>query len=84
LKKNNKKVFKTKQIIIKRMGTIFRIKINWNQMLIDEIENKIQIEKGIKNQKNEDQIWYKSQKKPIIREQIENQFNQKKVTKQNK
>jgi hypothetical protein len=28
LKKNNKKVFKTKQIIIKRMGTIFRIKIN--------------------------------------------------------
>jgi hypothetical protein len=30
---------------IKRIGTKFDIKIIWNQMLIDEIENKIQLEK---------------------------------------
>ena len=41
-KQCNKKRFRTKK---KRIGTKFDIKIIWNQMLIDEIENKIQLEK---------------------------------------
>jgi len=36
---------KTKQIVTKIMRTKFDVKINWNQMLRDEIENKIQLEK---------------------------------------
>jgi hypothetical protein len=41
-KKSMKFFFQTKQIAIKRKGTKFDIKINQNQMLRDEIENKIQ------------------------------------------
>jgi hypothetical protein len=40
------------------------IKKNWNQILKDEIENKIRLEKKQKktnnNKKDEDQIWYKN------------------------
>ena len=46
-----------KDIIIKRMRIKFDIKIIWNQMLEDEIEDKIQLgkrEKKNNNHKNED------------------------------
>jgi len=42
----NKKGSKTKEIAIKRMRTKFNIKIIWNQMLRDGIENKIRSGKG--------------------------------------
>jgi hypothetical protein len=45
-RKYNKKRSKTKEIAIKRMETKFHIKIIWNQMLRDENEKKIQLEKG--------------------------------------
>jgi hypothetical protein len=38
-----------KKIEIKRMKTKFDIKINWNQMLRDEIEKKINEENDTKN-----------------------------------
>jgi len=44
--KNNKKESTIKQIVIKRKMIKFDIKINWNKMLRDEIENKIQLGKG--------------------------------------
>jgi hypothetical protein len=47
-KKCNKKSSKTKEITIKRIGIKFDIKVIWNQMLRDEIERKIQLEKGLK------------------------------------
>jgi hypothetical protein len=44
LKKCNKKAPKQKiYISIKRIKIEFDIKINWNQMLKDEIKNKIQL-----------------------------------------
>jgi len=43
--KNNKKESTIKQIVIKRKMIKFDIKINWNKMLRDEIENKIQLGK---------------------------------------
>ena len=63
-KKNTiKKGSNTKKITTKRMWIKFNIKIIWNKMLSDEIKNKIQLEKWLKqtnnNQKNEYQIWYK-------------------------
>jgi len=55
---------KTKKIAIKRMMTKIDIKIIQNQMLRNEIKNKIQLQKGLKKQttikSNEDQIWYKN------------------------
>jgi len=45
-KKAIKKDLKQKQIAIKRIRTKFDIKINQNKMLRNEIENKIQLEKG--------------------------------------
>ena len=45
-KKNNKKESTIKQIVIKRKMIKFDRKINWNKMLRDEIENKIQLGKG--------------------------------------
>jgi hypothetical protein len=45
LKKQCKKKKDSEQKKFKRIGTKFDIKIIWNQMLIDEIENKIQLEK---------------------------------------
>ena len=55
---------KTKEIAIKRMMTKIDIKIIQNQMLRNEIKNKIQLQKGLKKQttikSNEDQIWYKN------------------------
>jgi len=63
IKKKCNKKSRTKEMSIKIMETKFNIKIIWNQMLIDEIKNKIQLEKWLKqtnnNQRNEDQIWYK-------------------------
>jgi hypothetical protein len=55
IKKNR---FKTKETTIKRIKTRFDIKIIWNQILRDEIENKTQLWKGLKNinKKSEDQI----------------------------
>ena len=51
---------KTKEISIKRMMTKIDIKIIQNQMLRNEIKNKIQLQKGLKKQttikSNEDQI----------------------------
>jgi hypothetical protein len=51
---------KTKEIAIKRMMTKIDIKIIQNQMLRNEIKNKIQLQKGLKKQttikSNEDQI----------------------------
>jgi len=44
--KNNKKESTIKQIVIKRKMIKFDIKIDWNKMLRDEIENKIQLGKG--------------------------------------
>jgi len=40
-KKAKRKWSKTKQITIKINETKFDIKINWNQMVMDEIEKKI-------------------------------------------
>jgi len=55
---------KTKEIAIKRMMTKIDIKIIQNQMLRNEIKNKIQLQKGLKKQttikSNKDQIWYKN------------------------
>jgi len=55
---------KIKEIAIKRMMTKIDIKIIQNQMLRNEIKNKIQLQKGLKKQttikSNEDQIWYKN------------------------
>jgi len=45
------------------MVTKFDIKIIWNQMLRDEIKNKIKLRRDKKrnlNQKNKDQIWYRN------------------------
>jgi hypothetical protein len=51
---------KTKEIAIKRMMTKIDIKIIQNQMLRNEIKNKIQLQKGLKKQttikSNENQI----------------------------
>ena len=51
---------KTKEIAIKRMMTKIDIKIIQNQLLRNEIKNKIQLQKGLKKQttikSNEDQI----------------------------
>jgi hypothetical protein len=51
---------KTKKIAIKRMMTKIDIKIIQNQMLRNEIKNKIQLQKGLKKQttikSNKDQI----------------------------
>jgi protein-disulfide isomerase len=46
VKKDKKK---KKQIAIKRTRIKFDIKINENQILRDEIENKIQLDKRLKN-----------------------------------
>jgi protein-disulfide isomerase len=46
IKKDKKK---KKQIAIKRTRIKFDIKINENQILRDEIENKIQLDKRLKN-----------------------------------
>jgi hypothetical protein len=51
-----------KKIVIKRMKKKSNIKIKWNKIIRDEIENKINQEnkeKKIKNsnKNNEDQIW---------------------------
>jgi hypothetical protein len=57
------------------MDTEFDIKINENWMLMDEIENKIQLEKWLKkstiNQKNEDQTRFRNQIKQMIMDGIE-------------
>jgi hypothetical protein len=50
-KKMNQFFFQTKQIAIKRKRTKFDIKINQNQMLRDEIKNKIQLKKDKKRNK---------------------------------
>jgi hypothetical protein len=51
---------KTKEIAIKRMMTKIDIKIIQNQLLRNEIKNKIQLQKGLKKQttikSTEDQI----------------------------
>jgi hypothetical protein len=44
-----------KDIIIKRMRIKFDIKIIWNQMLEDEIEDKIQL--GKREKKQQSQEW---------------------------
>ena len=59
---------KTKQIAMKRMITKFDMKMKWNQMSRDEIEEKI--DKKNSNQKSKDQIWYKVKWNQIIREKI--------------
>ena len=48
LRKKNaiEKGLNAKEITIKRMKTKFDIKIIWNRMLGNKIENKIQLEKG--------------------------------------
>jgi len=63
---------KTKQIAMKRMITKFDMKMKWNQMSRDEIEEKIdkKIDKKNSNQKSKDQIWYKVKWNQIIREKI--------------
>jgi len=48
LKKNKIKKIQNKTNHNKIIGIGFKIKINKNQMLMDEIENKIQVIKGLK------------------------------------
>jgi len=47
-KRFDKKGFKTKQLSIKKVKTIFDIKINWNQVLRDRNEKQIQLRKEFK------------------------------------
>jgi hypothetical protein len=73
-KKYNKKGSRTKEIIIKRIGTKFDIKIIWNHMLRMKLK-KNKFRKVLKKPNDEGQNWTEKSIKKYIKKTNNNQKN---------